>query len=64
MIHAHKILAAVRRLARNQRGASTVEYLLLIALIGIPSLVVFRALLALMAEFYKMVVFIETLPMP
>jgi hypothetical protein len=38
--------------------------MLLLALIGIPSLGLFRLLLRLMAAYYNMVVFIETLPMP
>lgn len=53
-----------RRAHADEGGASSVEYLLLIALVGIPSLLLFRALLALMTEYYRMVVFIETLPMP
>ena len=64
MRRAGKSMAALRRLACDQRGASTVEYLLLMALIGVPSLVVFRALLKLMAAHYNMVISIETLPMP
>jgi Flp pilus assembly pilin Flp len=59
-----KILPALRRLACDARGASTVEYVLLLALVGLPSLVVFRALLKVMAAYYNMVVFVETLPMP
>jgi hypothetical protein len=47
-----------------RRGASTVEYVLLLTLVGLPSLVVFRALLQVMAAYYNMVVFVETLPMP
>jgi hypothetical protein len=47
-----------------RRGASTVEYVLLLALVGLPSLVLFRALLKVMAAYYNMVVFVETLPMP
>ena len=57
-------MAALQRLACDQRGASTVEYLLLIALVGLPSMVVFRMLLSYMSEYYRMVVFFETLPMP
>jgi hypothetical protein len=59
-----RIMAALQRLACDQRGASTVEYLLLIALVGLPSMVVFRMLLSYMSEYYRMVVFFETLPMP
>ena len=54
----------LRPLRGGEEGASTVEYMLLIALVGVPSLVVFRMLLSLLTEYYRMVVFIETLPMP
>jgi Flp pilus assembly pilin Flp len=59
-----KITTALRRLACDGRGASSVEYVLLLALVGLPSLVVFLALLKVMAGYYNMVVFVETLPMP
>jgi Flp pilus assembly pilin Flp len=49
---------------RDQRGATTVEYALLLAFIALPSIYLFRLLLAFLAEHYKMVVFLETLPMP
>ena len=60
------IMAKVRRLCRiahDQGGAATVEYMLLLALIGLPSLVIFRLLLAVLSEYYKMLVLLETLPM-
>ena len=60
-----KIPAVLRGLACDQRGASSVEYALLIALVGMPVFGLFYLkLLPLMAEYYRMVVFIETLPMP
>ena len=48
----------------DQGGATTVEYLLLIALIALPSVYLLRLLLAVMSAHYHMVVFLETLPLP
>lgn len=70
-----KITAALCRQACDQRGASSVEYALLIALVGVPTYVIvfggwiigwtsFPGLLPLLSEHYRMVVFVETLPMP
>ena len=47
-----------------QCGQVTVEYTLLLAAFGIPMLYVFRMLLSVLAEYYGMVTFLETLPMP
>jgi len=45
-------------------GQSTAEYVLLLAAFGLPLMYVFAVLLALMSEFYGMVTFLETLPLP
>ena len=52
------------RLLGDQRGQTAVEYAMLLALIGLPSIVLLNLLLSLLAEHYHMVVFLETLPMP
>jgi Flp pilus assembly pilin Flp len=51
-------------LHRDQRGQATVEYVLLLAVFGIPMMWVFATLLALMSEYYGMITFMETLPIP
>jgi len=45
-------------------GASTVEWALLLAMIGVPSFWLFSVILKAIAELYRMVTFIETLPFP
>jgi hypothetical protein len=45
-------------------GASTVEWALLLAAIGLPSFWIFSVILNAIAELYKMVTFVETLPFP
>lgn len=54
----------IRTLAADATGSVTVEYSLLLAAFGIPMIYVFRLLLAALAEYYKMVSFLQTLPLP
>ncbi len=54
----------VRKLSADTVGAVTVEYSLLLATFGIPMILVFRLLLGTLAEYYKTVTFLETLPLP
>ena len=51
-------------LAGDQRGQTTIEYALLIATIGLPAVIVFGWLLGVLSENYRMVVFLELLPLP
>lgn len=53
-----------RRFLADAAGAVTVEYSLLLATFGIPMILVFRLLLGTLAEYYKTVTFLETLPLP
>ena len=55
---------SITRLARDQNGQATIEYTLILAGIGLPLFGVFLLLLGLLTEHYKMVVFLQTLPMP
>ena len=48
----------------DQRGQAIVEYALVLAVIGLPCVVLFGWLLGILAEYYRMVVFVETLPFP
>jgi hypothetical protein len=53
-----------RLLHRDQRGQATIEWVLLLVAVGIPSVFVFRWLLGALAAHYQMVTFLETLPFP
>lgn len=48
----------------DQRGQTTVEWILLLAVIGLPMVWVFRMALGILAEHYRMVQFVETMPFP
>jgi len=54
----------LRRLWSDQRGQTTIEYALLLAAIGLPSVAAFGLMLAILAENYRMVTFLELLPFP
>ena len=54
----------LRRLAGDDTGQATVEYVLILAAFGLPMVTVFGILLKLMSEYYGMVTFLETLPFP
>ncbi len=54
----------IRTIAADATGSVTVEYSLLLAAFGIPMIFVFRLLLAALAEYYKMITFHVTLPLP
>lgn len=54
----------LRRLWADDRGQTTIEYALLIAVIGLPAITMFGMLLAVLAENYRMVTFLELLPFP
>jgi hypothetical protein len=45
-------------------GASTVEWALLLMAVGLPSFWIFSVILQAIAELYRMVTFVETLPFP
>lgn len=53
-----------RLLGTDQRGQTTIEWALLLVGFVLPMIYVFRVLLAVLAEQYKMVTFLETLPFP
>lgn len=52
------------RLLRDDRGATTVEYVLLLVGVALPLVAFFRYALSVLAEYYRMLSFIETLPFP
>ncbi|MGB2820193.1 MAG: hypothetical protein WBF17_04375 [Phycisphaerae bacterium] len=59
-----RLLASLRQLAGDQAGQTTIEWALLIAVVGLPAITVFGWLLAILAENYRMVTFLELLPFP
>ncbi len=46
----------------DQTGVATIEYSLLLAAVALPMMVLFRKLLIILAEMYKMVTFLIGLP--
>jgi Flp pilus assembly pilin Flp len=54
----------LRRLWSDERGQTTIEYALLLAVIGLPAYAIFALLLAILTETYRMVTFLELLPFP
>ena len=53
-----------RLLVTDQRGQTTIEWALLLVGFVLPMIYVFRTLLAVLGEHYKLVTFLETLPFP
>ena len=51
-------------LHRDDAGQATIEYTLIIAVFGIPMILLCRVLLSILVEHYRMVTFLETLPYP
>ncbi len=54
----------LRALSGDQRGQATVEWMLILVAFSLPMVWVIRRLLAVLAEHYRMVAFLETLPFP
>jgi Flp pilus assembly pilin Flp len=52
------------RLQRDEQGAATVEWTLLVGAFGLPMFWVFGRLLDLLQAHYGLATFIETLPFP
>ena len=51
-------------LAADESGQTTIEWALLIAVVGLPAITVFGWLLSILAENYRLVTFLELLPFP
>jgi Flp pilus assembly pilin Flp len=51
-------------LADDESGQTMVEYALLLAVFGLPMFYVFARLLRVLAAYYGMISFMETLPLP
>lgn len=51
-------------LGRDERGQTSIEWALLLVAFALPMAWGFKLLLATLAEYYRMVTFLETLPLP
>ncbi len=54
----------LKRLWSDERGQTTIEYALLLAVIGLPAVAAFGLMVSILAENYRMVTFLELLPFP
>ena len=59
-----QLLESLGRLAGDERGQTTIEWALLLAVVGLPGIVIFGWLLSVVVEQYRMVTFLELLPFP
>jgi Flp pilus assembly pilin Flp len=59
-----KARSLTTRLHEDQRGQTAIEWVLIVVVFGLPMVYVFRALLGILTEQYRMVTFMETLPFP
>lgn len=56
--------ALARRLHADSTGQTSLEWALLMGGFGIPLIYLFGVLVSMLAEHYRMVSFLETLPFP
>ncbi len=49
---------------RDQGGQTTLEWTLLLATVGLPAIVMFAMMLATLTEYYRMVVYLVSVPLP
>ena len=54
----------LRRLWSDEKGQTTIEYALLLAVIGVPACAAFGWLLQILAATYGMVAYLESQPFP
>ena len=59
-----RITRALRRLHAAQRGATSLEWTLLLAAIAFPSYLIVRSALNLLLAHYRMMTFVNSLPFP
>ena len=57
-------LTATRDLHSDQRGQTAIEWVLLLVFFALPMIYVFKVLLAVIGEHYRLVTFMSTLPLP
>lgn len=59
-----RLRRALRQLARNQHGGTTLEWALLMGVIAIPSYYIIQAALSALVAHYQMVTTLNGLPFP
>jgi len=64
MIPLKKLRAGRLGVLRDDTGQTAVEWTLVLAAFGLPMIYVFAMLLSILAEHYRMVAFMESLPFP
>ncbi|QQE12086.1 hypothetical protein JD969_01020 [Planctomycetota bacterium] len=62
--HTRRIRVTCKRFIRNQRGATMLEWLLVVGAIVLPSYVVIQILLDTLVGYYQMSVEVNGLPFP
>lgn len=55
---------AIRRLLRDQRGTTSLEWALLLGAIALPSVYLFTMSLGVIVDYYRMMTQITSLPLP
>lgn len=56
--------AGVRRLHGDRRGAVTLEWVLILAVVALPMLGMFRLCLSVLVAKYRMMTFVNSMPFP
>jgi Flp pilus assembly pilin Flp len=64
MMTATRLQEKLRRLRSDETGQTSLEYVLILVVFGIPMVAVVRWLLETLVEHYRMITFMETLPLP
>jgi len=60
----HRLWHNLSRWSADQTGQTTIEWALLLAVVGVPAITVFGWLVSILVENYRMVTFLELLPFP
>jgi len=60
----NRSVGTVRRMFDDQHGQAALEWILIVAGFALPMILVFRLLMAVLGEYYVLVTFMETLPLP
>jgi Flp pilus assembly pilin Flp len=59
-----RLIRALRQLAQNQHGGTTLEWALLLAVVAIPSYFIIQILLSTLVAHYQMITTLNGLPFP
>ena len=61
---AQKPMDMLTRLVKEDKGATTLEWALLLAAIGLPSYFILQACLGMLVDYYRMTTTLLALPLP